>query len=66
MEREGDNAALSPAYVAFDAPNGVRVVGSTCLGCHMSEVNGEEVIGLGDSFVNLTNDLSAGLDFFRV
>ena len=55
LMREGDNATLSPAFNAFDAPNGARVVGGiTCFGCHSGGLDGRYVLGLGDNSANTT------------
>jgi mono/diheme cytochrome c family protein len=63
LERTGDNATLPRSFNAFDASNGVRVVGGiTCLGCHSSYLNGQFVVGLGNAFSDYTNqsELFAG------
>ncbi len=56
LERTGDNATLPRSFNAFDASNGVRVVGGiTCLGCHSSYLNGQFIVGLGNAFSDYTN-----------
>ena len=57
LGREGDNAVLPPDWNAFDAPNGVRVVGNNCFACHAGYVDGQYVPGLGDSRAVFTFDL---------
>ena len=53
LMREGDNANIGRSFNAFDAPNGVRVIGGiTCIGCHSSYLEGELIIGLGNTFSN--------------
>ena len=60
--REGDNANLGRSFNAFDAPNGVRVIGGiTCIGCHSSYLEGELIIGLGNTFSNYTQDRNSAL-----
>ena len=55
LGREGDNAAISPSYNAFDAPNGARVVGGlTCFGCHASWVDGQYILGAGNTFIDFS------------
>jgi len=56
LERDGDNEAIPYNFTAVDAPNGVRVVAANCLQCHAQELNGELVIGLGNSFADFTEN----------
>lgn len=52
LMREGDSAQLPRDFNLFTI-NGARVVGGiTCFGCHSSYINGELVLGLGNSFSN--------------
>jgi len=61
LNRTGDNAVLSPDYTAIDAPNGVRVVTTNCLQCHAQKINGELIVGLGNSTGDFTVDQSASV-----
>jgi len=54
--REGKNADLPYMVNAFTTKSGVDVVSANCLTCHASWINGELVIGLGNSSDDL--DLS--------
>ena len=46
LMREGDNANIGRGFNAFDAPNGVRVIGGiTCIGCHSSYLEGKLIVG---------------------
>lgn len=57
LDRTGDSATIPYAFNAFDAPNGVPVVGGiNCYGCHASRLNGAFIVGLGDSFSDFTSD----------
>ncbi len=56
--REGDNANLPYGLTAFTAPNGVQVVSGNCFTCHAGEINGELVLGLGNSFSDYRESLS--------
>lgn len=48
--RTGANKDIPLAYNAFEARNGIDVVGGIgCLGCHASMFRGELVIGMGNS-----------------
>ncbi len=50
LGREGDAAGLPSGFNLFTAPNGIEVVGGiTCMGCHAGNVNGEYMMGLGNS-----------------
>ncbi len=59
LNRSGDNALLSPDFTALNAPNGVRVVAANCLQCHAQKINGELIVGLGNSVADFTTDQSA-------
>ena len=66
LEREGDSARLSPGFNLFTTPEGVEVVGGvTCLGCHAGYVNGQFIPGLGNTFVDYTDDTSAFYDLLQ-
>lgn len=56
--REGRNAELPYMFNASVNPDGVELVVSNCLTCHASEFDGELVIGLGNPFLDWTNDPS--------
>ncbi|MEL6349797.1 MAG: cytochrome c [Myxococcota bacterium] len=59
LNREGDSAAIPYVFNRFDAPNGVDIVGGVnCFACHASTLNGEFIVGLGESFSNFTTDQS--------
>lgn len=58
LQRTDDNAVISYEYTAVDAPNGVRVVAPNCLQCHAAEINGEFIVGLGNSQADFTSDQS--------
>ncbi len=58
LDRTGDNAVIRYDNTAFDAPNGVRVVAPNCFACHSSTLNGEFVMGLGNTRYDGTIDHS--------
>lgn len=67
LNRTGDNAVVAPGFTAVDAPNGVRVVAPNCMQCHASSINGNYIIGLGNTTGNFTSDQSSLIpliDFF--
>lgn len=58
LGRNGDNANIRYDYTAVTAPNGVRVVSPNCLQCHAQTLNGQLVMGLGNSTADFTQDQS--------
>ncbi|MCG6861079.1 MAG: c-type cytochrome [Chromatiaceae bacterium] len=54
--RTGLNAQLPYSLTAHTSASGVELVTSNCLSCHAALLNGELVIGLGNEFLNLTED----------
>lgn len=61
LNRTGDNAVLSPDVTAINAPNGVRVVAANCMQCHAQKINGEFIVGLGNSVADFTTDQSGSV-----
>jgi len=58
LQRTGDNEILAPGVTALNAPNGVRVVATNCMQCHAQKINGDFVMGLGNSVADFTTDQS--------
>src|SRR4051812_15366318 len=56
--RTGRNAALPYFYTAFKTASGVDVVSANCLTCHAGRMNGELIVGLGNSDQDFTVDLT--------
>lgn len=56
LGREGDNIDVPYGFTAVDAFNGVRVIAPNCFACHAQELNGELIIGLGNSLSDYTMD----------
>ena len=56
LNRTGDNAHIAYNFTAVDAPNGVRNVAPNCFNCHAQQLNGELVIGLGNSLSDYTTN----------
>lgn len=54
--RKGRNAELPYMLTAFTARSGVELVTSNCLGCHAAAFDGEVIIGLGNEFLDFTDD----------
>ncbi|MGK0365204.1 MAG: mono/diheme cytochrome c family protein [Saprospiraceae bacterium] len=62
LEREGDNASLPYNFNAVNAPNGVKIAAPNCFTCHAQELNGELIIGLGNSLSDYTVDQTANVN----
>ena len=58
LNRSGDNAIIPYEFTAVDAPNGVRVVAPNCLQCHGGTINGQFIVGLGNTVFDFTIDQS--------
>lgn len=52
--RTGANVDLNYRTVMFKTPSGVEVLGQNCLTCHAGDIDGELVVGLGNTTFNLT------------
>ena len=66
LGRTGDNEAIPHDFNAFTDESGIKLVGGiTCMGCHASEINGEFILGLGNSFSDFTSDQSTGIEILR-
>lgn len=61
-DRTGRNAALPYSLTAYTTPAGVELVTFNCLTCHAAELNGEIVIGLGNEFLDFTQDTVAAAE----
>lgn len=54
--REGDNEGLPYFQTSFTTEDGVELVTTNCLTCHAGRINGELVIGLGDTQTDYTTN----------
>lgn len=54
--RRGRNAELPYMFTAHRTVAGVELVTSNCLGCHATPLNGELIIGLGNEFLDFSDD----------
>lgn len=64
LGREGLNENVVYALTAFESNNGIEVVNGNCFTCHAGKLNGEVVLGLGNSFSDFRQNmkpLSKGL-----
>ena len=63
LNRTGDNAKVNHDFTAVDAFNGARVAVANCFACHAQKLNGELIIGLGNSLADYTLDQSQIVPF---
>lgn len=54
--RDGRNRELPYGLTAHRAPSGVELVTSNCLICHAARIEGKLVMGLGNAFLDMTQD----------
>ena len=59
LNRTGDNAKLPHIFNAVEAYNGVPVAGANCLTCHSEFLDGELVVGLGNTTFDYTENRGA-------
>ncbi len=50
LRRKGDNANMPYPFNVFESYYGEKVVSGNCFACHASSIDGEVILGLGDSF----------------
>ncbi len=60
--RQGRNAELPHTLNATTNADGVELVVSNCLSCHAAKFDGELVIGLGNAFMDFTEDAAIGAE----
>ena len=62
--REGDNEGVAYSQAVFTNRDGVKMVGTNCLTCHAGYINGELIVGLGDTQFDYTSNPLDLLDRF--
>lgn len=63
--RTGLNASLEDTMTATVGRTGVPLAAPNCLECHAGKLRGRRVLGLGNSFVDQTTDLSGAVQLAR-
>lgn len=63
--REGPNAGLPYFFTSAIGFTGTEIVSANCLGCHAGRLNGELIIGLGDSSADFTIDAAGAASLAR-
>ena len=61
LNRTGDNATVPFSYTVVTAKNGVKVTVPNCMTCHASYLNGQFIMGLGNSMTDNTTNTSSTL-----
>ncbi|WP_295388531.1 cytochrome c [uncultured Thiodictyon sp.] len=54
--RSGRNRELPYMLSAHQAPSGVELVSTNCLACHAATLDGRLIMGLGNAFLDMTQD----------
>ena len=54
--RTGRNARLPYPLTAHQADSGVELVTTNCLACHAASLDGQLIMGLGNAFLDMTQD----------
>ncbi len=62
LNRTGDNADIPHDYTLVDASNGLRVAVPNCMTCHGAFINGEYVLGLGNTTTDYSADQASFMD----
>ena len=62
LARTGDNKGIPYNFNVVQAPNGVKVVATNCLNCHAERINGQLIVGLGNTTADNTNDIAQTLN----
>ncbi len=63
LGRTGDNKGIPFNYTVTTASNGVKVVYTNCMSCHADRLNGQIVVGLGNTTADNTQDIGTLLGF---
>lgn len=64
--RREANLDLPYGLTSYSTPSGVDLVTTNCLSCHAAKLDGELVMGLGNAFLDLTQDPLAAVESARV
>ncbi len=65
LEREGLNGKVPHSTTVFEVEPDIPVVSGNCFTCHSQKLNGEYVLGLGNSFSDYTRSLGPMLKGFN-
>jgi mono/diheme cytochrome c family protein len=59
LGRAGDNKGIIYNFTVSTNPNGVKVAATNCLSCHADKLNGQVIIGLGNTTADNTQDVAS-------
>jgi mono/diheme cytochrome c family protein len=62
LGRTGDGKGVNYAFNAVTAENGVKIAVNSCLSCHADKLNGQVLVGLGNTTADNSIDLNQQLD----
>ena len=57
FHRTGENANVAYGMTVFTASNGQKVANGNCFTCHAGKLNGQIVVGMGNSFSDYTKSM---------
>jgi Cytochrome c len=63
LKRDGDNKGIPYNYNVVKNAAGIKMVATTCLTCHADRLNGEIIVGLGNTTSDNTNDATQLINF---
>src|SRR5688572_21105370 len=65
LERTGKNADISHEYTAVTSTNGEVLVAPNCMQCHAQVFDNKLVLGLGNTFIDFSNNEKLNLKSLR-
>ena len=63
LHRSGLNKNVNYSFTVVSAPNGEKVVAPNCLQCHAQVFDSTLIVGLGNTFIDFTDNRSATVRF---
>ena len=66
LNREGDNANVPPQFNVVKIEDGTKIIAPNCLTCHSDYINGEFIVGLGNTTFDFTQNLAAVTPFMSM
>jgi len=58
LNREGESAKIAPMFNVAEASNGVQILAGSCLTCHAGYLDGQYIVGLGNTLFDYSKNLS--------
>lgn len=66
LQRSGDAALIPPQFNLIENDKGVKIVAPNCLTCHSDYINGEFIVGLGNTSFDYSIEIQAATDFLNL